>query len=142
MTDFMGHNQIDQMMVAQSMAPNSVQDSSHLSNDLTQIKNGICCYTDMLQDAMQALTLLQRQVRTHESHGEPIPVQRMQEVMDAADVDYLTDELPGALDAFEESLSRLQIVQDLIAAGKSAQKQPVAAVPTTGNVVRFPGAIA
>ena len=141
MTDYIGYDSTDQMMALESVTPNSVQDSNSLGNDITQIKNGICCYTDMLQDAMQALTLLQRQVRAHESHGGPIPVQSMQELMDAVDVDYLTDELPDALDAFEESLNRLQTVQDIIVTHKPAQKRPVPAMPVSGNVIQFPGRI-
>ena len=141
MTDYIGYDSTDQMMALENVTPNSVQNSNSLSNDITQIKNGICCYTDMLQDAMQALTFLQRRVRAHESHGGPIPVHSMQELMDAVDVDYLTDELPGALDAFEESLNRLQTVRDIIVTHKPAQKRPVPAVSVSGNVIQFPGRI-
>ena len=134
MTDF-------QIRAGETVTPAPVQDSHCLSNDITRIKNGIGCYTDMLQDAMQALTGLQQQIRIHEGPGGSIPVHRLQEVMDAADVDYLTDELPGALDAFEESLNRLQTVQDIIVTGKLTQKRPVLNGPVSDNVIAFPGGI-
>ena len=133
MKNFKGYHQTDQRRGER--VPASVQDRNCLRTDITQIKNGIDCYSDLLRDAMQALALIQQQIRTYERRNQQIPVSDLQEVMDAADVENLADEIPDALSAFEESLARLQAIQETLV--QPVQKPP--AVPISGNVIRFPG---